>query len=59
MSDTDLEEMRNMHRTQLEISTLQMQIHSQLLQMGEDNEEDFDELYRKLGAQLDQLHDTM
>jgi len=59
LSDTDLEEMRNMHRTQLEISTLQVQIHNQLLQMGEDNEEDFDELYKKLETQLDQLHDAM
>ena len=48
-----------MHRSQLEISTLQMQIHNQLLQVGEDNEEDFDELYKKLGSQLDHLHSAM
>ncbi|KAE9550840.1 hypothetical protein FO519_005944 [Halicephalobus sp. NKZ332] len=59
LTDTDLEEMRKMHRDQLEISTLQMQIHNQLLQMEDDNEEDFDELYKKLGNQLDHLHSAM
>uniref|UniRef100_A0AC34Q3K6 Uncharacterized protein n=1 Tax=Panagrolaimus sp. JU765 TaxID=591449 RepID=A0AC34Q3K6_9BILA len=59
LTDNDLDEMRQMHKEQLNISALQIQIHDQLLLHGEDEEDEFDEIYRSLGAQLDHLHASM
>lgn len=59
MNDNGLEAMREMHREQLEISILQMKIHNQLMQHGGYDTDKFDDMYKKLGDQLDTLHGAM